>query len=169
MKHWQPVTFDVLVNTAKTYNDHVTYGQLTEAVQGTTGITYKALVQNWVGGLLAPVFRRCMAEGLPPLTSLCVNADGTVGKGYREVIERTGRTVPATLDELDDIAASDRLECYRFFGATLPPGGGEATLTPGVREARARKAKAEQLERPVALCPIHNIALPATGRCDMCD
>ena len=91
MKHWQP-DIDVLVNTAKTYNDHVTYG-LTEAVQGTTGITYKALVQNWVGGLLAPCIpvvawlRVCLPS------SLCVNADGTVGKGYREVIERTGRTV----------------------------------------------------------------------------
>lgn len=130
MKEWGPVAFDALVDVAKTYNAYITYKDLTDLVQEVTGITYGALVSNWSGNLLSYVLHRAVRESLPPLTSLCVSAEGTVGKGYAEVLQAYGKPVPNDLDSLNDEAAMHRLECYRFFGADLPPGGGVPSLTP---------------------------------------
>lgn len=169
MEEWGPVAFDTLLDTAKSYNGYVTYKGLTDLVQDATGITYGALVPNWVGQVLAYVLDRAREEGLPPLTSLCVSAEGTVGPGYAEVLRAYGKPVPQTNDGLDDEAAIGRLECYRFYGAELPPGGGAATLTPKAKAARAwKKATAKEAEPP-KLCPTHFVALPVTGICDDCE
>lgn len=169
MKEWGPVAFDALVDVAKTYNAYITYKGLTDLVQEVTGITYGALVSNWSGNLLSYVLHRAVREGLPPLTSLCVSAEGTVGKGYAEVLQTYGTPVPNDLDTLNDEAAMHRLECYRYFGANLPRSGGAPTLTPKARAARAWK-KAQSREAVAAkLCPKHFVTLPATGRCDACE
>jgi hypothetical protein len=73
------------------------------------------------------------------------------------------------LDELDDLAAVARVECYRFYGAEPPPGGGEPALTPRAKAARdAKKATAKAAE-PAKVCPVHFITLPASGICDECE
>lgn len=165
-----PVGFEELKRTAKTYNAYVTYKELGDAAKAATGIRYDASYR-WVGKLLGPIVWRCREEGLPPLTSLVVHADDhSVGEGYDEVLRAADLPVPEGPDklaELDDHAAESRLECYRYFGAELPPGGGVPTLTPKIKASReARKATAP---KPLRFCPVHNIALPATGRCDECD
>ncbi len=166
LEKWIPVAFDRLVEVAKTYNGFITYKELTNAVQEATGVTHKAVLSNWSGSLLEPIVIRCRRENLPPLTALCVKEDGTVGDGYRAVLREAGLPIPTDLAELDDHAAIARLQCHQFFGAALPPGGGEPTLTPRARAARERKKVTEP--QPPKLCPIHFIQLPATGICDSC-
>lgn len=167
LEQWVPVAIDRLTEVAKTYNGYITYKQLTGAVQETTGITHNGGIQNWSGQLLEPIVLHCHRKALPPLTALCVHADGTVGIGYRAVLREAGEPIPETLGELDDHAAAARLDCYRFFGAELPAGGGEPTLTPKVRAARDRKKAAEPV--PPKLCPSHYTQLPVTGICSECD
>jgi hypothetical protein len=175
MKYWLPVAFDKLVEVAKTYDAYITYKDLGDHVMEITGISYGA-TYRWVGKLLGPIVHRCVRDGLPPLTSLVVHQDDqSVGEGYDENFRALGIPVPtsedleAKLAILDDHAAASRLECYKFFGAELPPGGGVPTLTPRIRAARdAKRAKAKAEERrPV--CPIHFIELPVSGVCEMCD
>lgn len=169
MESWGPVAFEALVDTAKMYNAYITYKDLTDLVQATTGITYGALVPNWVGNVLAYVLNRARREGLPPLTSLCVSAEGTVGPGYAEVLRAYGRPLPHGNDGLDDQAAIDRLACYRYYGAELPPGGGEPTLTPKAKAARDWKKAVAKEAGPPKVCPTHFVTLPVTGICDDCE
>jgi hypothetical protein len=125
-----------------------------------------------VGKLLGPIVWRCKDEGLPPLTSLVVHADDhSVGEGYDENFRATGLPVPEGPDKiakLDDHAAAGRLECYRYFGAELPEGGGVPTLTPKIKAAREQRRRKEPPKRgPV--CPVHFIELPLSGRCERCE
>lgn len=163
-----PIAFDELVRTAKVYNAVITYKELAEAVKDATGIRYDAQLY-WVGKLLGPIVWRCVEEGLPPLTALVVHAAGTVGAGYSEVLEASGLPITEDPDALEDHAAAGRLECYRHYGAKLPPGGGEPNLTPRVKAARDAKRAKARAEAPPKLCPIHFVTLSVTGVCDMCD
>ena len=166
---WEPFAIALLMETAKRYNGFVTYTELSHAVQTRSGITHKGLLTNWIGGLLQRVIYHCRDNDLPHLSSLCVTADGTVGTGYSNVPLLLGDVESTSLDQLDDHAARMRLECYRYFGAELPPGGGEPTLTPKAKAAREWKFAQAKMARPPEICPVHFITLPATGRCDECD
>ncbi|MCX2716096.1 hypothetical protein [Mycolicibacterium sp. J2] len=156
----------------------MTYKELSLYVQDRTGITHKGLITNWIGELLGRVIDYCLENETPHLSSLCVTSEGTVGNGYRAVIQaermwKQGATgdeaVEETLDELDDHAAKTRLDCYRFFGAELPPGGGEPTLTPQAKAARDWKRGQAKKEAPPKFCPHHPwLALPTSGVCDDC-
>lgn len=166
---WEPIAIEVLTETAKKYNGFVTYSELSNAVQTRSGIGHKGLLTNWIGGLLQRVIHHCLDQGIPHLSALCVTADGTVGSGYSNVPMLLGDLESMSLAQLDDHAARTRLECYRHFGAELPPGGGEPTLTPKAKSARDWKRAQTKLEEPPKLCPTHFITLPATGVCDECD
>jgi hypothetical protein len=169
---WEPFAIALLVDTARSYNGFVTYKQLAEFVQDETGISHKGLITNWIGELLGRVIAHCAQEGVPHLSSLCVTSEGTVGNGYRAVLvaEQRGREDDdeETLEQLDDHAARTRLECYRYFGAEFPPGGGEPTLTPQAKASRDYKRAQAKRDAPPKLCPIHRTQLPATGVCDYC-
>jgi hypothetical protein len=166
---WEPIAIAVLTDTAKKYNGFVTYTELSNAVQIRSGIGHKGLLTNWIGSLLQRVIYHCHDNGIPHLSSLCVTADGTVGSGYSNVPLVLGDEESMSLDQLDDHAARTRLECYRYFGAELPPGGGEPTLTPKAKSAREWKRAQTKMEAPPKLCPVHSIALPVTGVCDECN
>lgn len=167
---WEPFAVALLVDAAKRYNGFVTYKQLAEYVQAKTGISHKALITNWIGELLGRVIAHCVEHEIPQLSSLCVTSEGTVGNGYRAVLaaERMGGDDEETLEQLDDHAARTRLDCYRHFGAELPPGGGEPTLTPQAKAARDYKRAQARRDAPPKLCPTHHTQLPATGICDYC-
>ena len=174
---WEPFAIALLVNAGKRYNGFVTYKQLAEFVQDQTGITHKGLITNWIGELLGRVIEHCVEENIPHLSSLCVTSEGTVGNGYRAVLEAErmrredaddSEDDEETLEQLDDHAARTRLECYRRFGAELPPGGGEPTLTPQAKTSRDYKRAQAKRDAPPKLCPVHNTQLPATGICDDC-
>jgi len=161
---WIPIAYGELLGTARRYNAVVTYKELSETVQDTSGIRTRSLLTNWIGDLLEQVALRAQASGEPPLTSLCVHQDGTIGPGY-------ARAPKAVSDEPgDDIelyAAKHRLLCYQKYADDLPPDGGEPTFTKAVAERRAKSIP--RRVTPVVTCPVHNIAVPANGRCDFCE
>lgn len=134
------------------------------------GITHSLVISNWIGDVLNRVVKYCDANGTPHLSSLVVQEDGLVGDGYLAVIGRvnliTGRL---TLDELDDHAAKERLECYRYFGAELPPDGGRPSLTHKAKPKRDDKKAEAKREAPLVMCGSCNQVLPSTGQCDYCD
>lgn len=183
---WEPLAVSLLIETAHVYNGYVTYKQLSQYVQRQSGITHNALISNWIGELLGRVIEYCRANNTPHLSSLCVTSEGTVGDGYRAVIEAErldrasnnhaesasrGHAIAEggeTYDQLDDHAANTRLECYRYFGAALPPGGGKPTLTPQAQASREWKRAKAREAAPPKLCKVHNMTLPATGICDEC-
>ena len=174
---WQPHAVALLIETAKRYNGFVTYSQLAEFVQAQTGITHRGLVMNWIGDVLGRVISVCTSNGWPQLTSLCVTSDGTGGAGYKFAVLAAAGTDsskehagdPQSLDDLDEHAARMRLECYRFFGADLPPDGGKPTLTPKAHAKKEYKKAQAKLDAPLNFCSKCNEALPMTGQCDNCD
>lgn len=161
---WIPIAYDELLATARRYNAYVYYGELGERVQELSGIRTKMQLRNWIGKLLEQVAIRAKANGEPPLTSLCVHQDGTIGEGYA----RAPKSVSDTPGEdIEYYAAQHRLLCYQKYATDLPADGGRPALTKAVAQRRARKA-AQEPARP-ALCPVHNTELPASGRCDYCE
>jgi hypothetical protein len=165
---WEPHAVTLLINTAKKYNGFVTYKQLAETVQGQSNIRHDGLLTNWIGSVLGRVINHCVKEQVPQLSALCVKEDGTVGDGYRHVLLTRGEVIDVDFDQLDDHAAKTRLECYRYFGAELPPGGGEPTLTPRARTARDYKRAQAKMDEPPKVCPTCFMVLPVTGICDNC-
>jgi hypothetical protein len=164
---WAKVAYDVLRDTAGRYGDYVTYSTLSEKVQAQSGIATRLLTRNWVGKVLDTVAERCQQAGEPQLTALAVKtADETVGDGYGYVLELAGKPLP---DDLQMHAAEARLECYEFYGATIPRGGGRATLTKKVARVREVAAAKRREEIPPVLCVNCNVQVPKSGRCDECD
>ena len=92
-----------------------------------------------------------------------------MGEGYRHALSAAGsKADELNLDLLDDHAAEMRLECYRHFGAELPPDGGAPTLTPRAKVTRDWKKAQAKLEEPPKICPTCSVQLPVTGNCDEC-
>jgi len=174
----------VLLEAAGRYRATVTYKQLAEAVQESTGITTTQLTPQWIGDVLGRVTDECESRGEPLLSSLCVTVQGSVGQGYADAVENARGTRP---DDPDDHAATERLSCYRHWQATgLPSDGGTAlrtahftharqarTTKPTARVAKPRKAstptKPVPEPKPTRLCPRCFTQVPASGVCDYCD
>ncbi|MFE3112773.1 hypothetical protein ACFXKJ_12820 [Kitasatospora indigofera] len=170
---WADEAYPHLVTVAGTYHAVITYKELAETVQKTSGVRTTALLHNWIGGVLGQVVREAHRRGDPPLTALVVRtSDGMVGEGYREVLTVAGESATgesAAGEELDreHHAAAARLDCYRRFGAALPPDGGVPALAPRLLAAIERRRA--RLPEPVArICPGCYVQLPATGICDSC-
>jgi len=161
---WVPFAHEELLATARKYNAYVTYLELSERVQELSGIRTRMLLTNWIGKLLEQVAVRAKANGEPPLTSLCVHQDGTIGPGYarapKSVVDTPG-------EDIEYYAAQHRLLCYRKYAADLPADGGRPMLTKAEAQRRARREAQEPPRR--ALCPVHFTELPASGRCDYCE
>jgi len=120
---WSLAAREALLETAAQYHAVLTYPELGERVQASTGVRTSKSVFQWVDDVLTRVAAECAARDEPLLSALCVRADGSVGPGYaRAVVAATGRR-PTSPDEH---AARERLRCHQQFGAELPPGGGEA-------------------------------------------
>jgi hypothetical protein len=160
---WVVHARQALISTAGRYHGYITYDELAEIVQEKAGVVTTLPTHQWLGAVLGAVADDCAARGEPALTALCVRKDETEGPAYRRGVTRTGAAAP---DDLDEHAAEARLECYRYFGAAIPAGGGRAALTPKVSEARRRAARLNPT--PAAVCPTCFTQLPFTGRCDAC-
>lgn len=154
-----------LIQVARQYNAMTTYAELAEDVQVRSGIRTKMLPWHWIGRVLGDVARDCHARGEPLLSSLCVHADGTVGEGYVIATEENYGLTPA---DPDAHAAQERLDCYRFFGATLPADGGRPQLPRQVARRRARERRETRPEVRRALCPRCFIEVPPSGECGFC-
>jgi hypothetical protein len=188
---WAEAARPVLVEAAGRYRAMVTLKQLATAVQQATGITTAQPLAKWLEPVLARVADECQSRGEPLLSSLCVNVQGSVGQGYADAVERVRGT---RLDDPDEQAAQERLECYRHWHAEgLPRDGGTPLRTAHFKPVRraaaprpttprtprqpkepARKKVAPRAAAPEAkpaakLCPTCFTEVPASGVCDYCD
>jgi hypothetical protein len=181
---WALAARMLLEETARDYHALVTYQELADYVQSRSRIRTRQPMRYWIGDVLFRVNQACAEKREPFLGALCVNAAGSVGDGYQVAIEELRRE---TMADPDDHAAAERLECYRWFGADLPPGGGEPALAPALQATRegrsaprparsSSRAPAAPRARKVAaadvapkICPTCFMALPANGVCDNCD
>ncbi len=108
-------------------------------------------MEEWIGRVLTAVAADAEQRGEPRLTSLSRDVRAT----------RSPTTIRACPDGTDArtrerVAAEDRLECYRSFGATMPADGGTPTVlaplpvAPRGPRAAVRRAAARLL-RPLLL------------------
>ncbi len=165
---WAEHAYRILVRTAGSYHAVIEYGQLAEAVQTQSGVRTRAAMRNWIGAVLGRVLERAHAQNEPPLTALVVHAgDGMVGDGYEAVLTIAGESPVQDVMEREHHAAQARLDCYRHFGASLPPSGAVPALAPALAEKVARR-RARDYVRPMRVCPNCFIGLPASGVCDHC-
>jgi len=163
---WALAARDGLLDVARRYHSVITYKELAALVQWRTRIRTTQLIQHWIGDVLTRVAVDCAARDEPNLSSLCVNAEGSVGDGYTLAVETATGARPA---DGDRHAAEERLRCYVFHEAVgLPADGGSAALTPRLTAARARARKVVKDATPIPTCPVCFMAIPATGVCDNC-
>ena len=165
METWVPLAHERLLAVASSYHGVITHNELVARVQGLSGIRTRMAVVKWIGWLLEAVAKRAEAAGEPPLTSLCVNQDGTIGSGYPQIPQEPVRE-PGS--DIEMYAADHRLLCYQRFATDLPAGGGVAALTPQVLARRTRKPVKREEPEPER-CPIHFTTLPTSGQCDYCE
>jgi hypothetical protein len=83
---WAEAARSALLRTATVYHGWISYGDLAEEVQRVSGIRTRALMHYWIGEVLGMVSHQCHARGEPLLSSLCVDASGSVGPGYRSLL-----------------------------------------------------------------------------------
>lgn len=163
---WAAAARPVLERTARTYHATISYGELAERVQVESGIRTRTLMHYWIGGVLGHIAGDCYRVGEPLLSALCVDASGSVGDGYGVALAETyGGPTP---EDLDSHAANERLKCYRYFGAELPPGGGVPALTPKLTATRQRMKQRTTTVRERPICPTCHLMLPMSGQCDNC-
>ncbi len=170
LKAWVPAGYRLLQETAATYDQVVTAGDLAAAVQTRSGRSGSGRA-TWIGQLLELVAMQAERSGDAPLAALCVHSDGTAGDRYRSALAAAGVVAG---DDIELRAAEDRLACYRRYATDLPADGGRprvATRQARVRPAGGpnRAAASRAPERPApAVCPTCFMQLPATGVCDTC-
>lgn len=163
---WAEAALPELERVASSYGASITYQELAERVQQSTGYRTRMLLANWIGQVLEVVVRRTLDDGLPPLTSLVVHKDtGGVGDGYynREYAQES-LTDPALRQQ---VAAQDRLTCYRAYCPDTP-----ADAVPQMTELFVQKharSTRRQDPPPEPVCPSCQLVLPLTGHCDWCD
>ncbi|WP_299057322.1 hypothetical protein [uncultured Nocardioides sp.] len=164
---WAAAARDALIEVAKRYQAVITYSELATQVQRRSGVTTKQPMRRWIGDVLLEVARDNTERSEPALMALAVDGKGQVGRGYATAVETTtGETL--AVEDTDDHAAQQRLECHRHFEAVdLPSNGGRAALTPQVARARAALTPS-RADRAPDVCPTCNMALPGTGVCDNC-
>lgn len=176
---WALAARERLMEIAREYHGVITEQELADFVQDRSLISTDQQIRYWIGDVLARVARDCQCRGEPNLSSLCVTAEGAVGKGYAGVVEEVqGRPI----GDPNELAAQERLECHRHFGARLPPGGGVPAMAPqyvekpaarrtvrAVSSPTATRTPRSAPEKPLEICPVHFTQLPATGICDDCD
>ncbi len=163
---WADAAREMLIGTAGRYHHVLQSKALAAGVQERTGITAVQRVHQWLGPVLDRVAADCARRGEPNLTALCVNTEGSVGKGYAETVTAHTGEVP---EDPDAHAAVERLACHTHFEARgLPADGGTAMLTPRLSASRSRLRKIALEDRPVESCPECFMVLSAQGTCLNC-
>jgi hypothetical protein len=129
LRLWASVAYEKLKDVAHVYNDTISYKDLALHVQDATGVETNQLIMNWIGPVLEIAAQRAADAEEPPLTSLCIHADGSIGDGYK----RAPKFAPeSATSDVEDIAEKHRLLCYQRYATDLPEGGGRPTPTPQI-------------------------------------
>jgi len=167
MPAWTKAAREELLRVASDYQRVITYTELWDHVQEVTGLRTNVPMRHGVGKLLASVVHLSHAMGDPPITSLCVRQDGTIGDGYVFALEVNGQSPP---HDLEMQAAEDRLTCYQQLATNVPSDGGKPYFTAEVRRKRDYAARATSSRPKIegAMCPNCNTQMPLTGVCDNC-
>lgn len=170
---WTPAALDVLRETASRYGAVITTYDLADEVIRRSRVESPTSRRTWLGDLIEVTALAAERAGDPPLTSLCVQRDGSIGEAYIRIVAAT------TGDGVRDVeqrAAEDRLRCYQALATDLPADGGTARPARPRRTSSTRSASTttkpaapKPEPKPVAVCPTCFTALPATGVCDYCD
>lgn len=134
---WTKQTYEVLVETAARYNAVITYADLAEEVQQRSGLRTTAGTGSWMPAVLSLVAHQCHRLTDPALTSLVIHKDGRVGSVYNEVLRIAG--LSPIEDERERHAAAARLECYRRWGADVPPDATPSLPGPPTRTHRGSR------------------------------
>ncbi len=189
---WALAARERLLEVAGTYHAVMTRHELADYVQRRSVIRTDQQPQAWIGDVLRRVAVACVAAREPLLPCLVIDDHGRVGTAYHHALrDLRGEDV----EDVDEQASRERLECYAYFGATLPEGGGEPLVTVVAPAPRAKAASAPRARsiagggsttprvprtprapakptpvvRQAAICPVHFIELPPSGVCDLCD
>lgn len=164
---WAHAAYPKLLTVATGYHRWITYGDLGDEVQNTTGIRTSLPVVFWIGGVLALVVAETHRRGDPPLTALVVHADDhMVGEGYKLALSIAGEAPIEDVFAREDHAAEARLACYRRFSTEIPADGGTAALPPKLHAKRYGKQPAAEI--PIRVCRNCRVELPVSGVCDDC-
>jgi len=172
LKAWVPIGYRILRETAERYDGIITSSELAARVQSESGRDGGARA-TWIGQLLELVAMQAARTEDAPLASLCVQSDLSVGERYRRILSASGVALGTSDEDLDERAATDRLECYRRYAADLPEDGGRPHIparTPRTRSTSSvTRSTTRKPDRPApAVCPSCFMQLPATGTCDNC-
>lgn len=178
-----------LADIAGDYHAVVPMSDLADFVQQRSRIRTTQAMRHWIDDVLFRVMSECVDRREPLLGALVVDQSGRVGESYRVAVEELRRE---RIGDLDEHAASERLDCYRVFGATLPPGGGEpgplpapavprvrassgphgrarnSTSADGQRSVRAAPRPAARETAPPRVCDRCFLEMPVSGICDNC-
>jgi hypothetical protein len=167
---WAEATVPKLEDVASRYGDYISYGELAEYLFERTNVRTDQRLDYWIRHVLGMVLDYCATMSLPALPALVVQKKtGMVGPGFRAWLPNIG--LPATQEPkvLEWVAAQERLKCYRYFGANVPP---EARPTPTREYAtllnRDEHSASKRTPVPEATCPECGTVLPMSGQCDTC-
>ncbi|GAA1422901.1 hypothetical protein [Agrococcus citreus] len=162
IRQWCPAARAVLIDVAGEYGAWISHDELSDRIQARTGITTRQPVGEWIGRVLSAVAADAEQRGEPRLTSLSVTAERLVEDGHPDV--------PAGTDvrTRERVAAEDRLECYRSFGATMPADGGTPTVLASIPTRQTRPATRPARTRAAATPPPPPAAVMRETTCPNC-
>lgn len=143
---WAVLAYQKLKEVARVYNQIIRYEELGKFLFQESGLSTDMLLRNWIGKVLEKTAQIAMDAEEPPITSLCVRADGTIGDGYPSAPKSNNSS---TASDVEIRAAEDRLLCYRAFAANLPEDT-VPTLTPEVEIKRRKSGYPNWLEDLIA-------------------
>jgi hypothetical protein len=162
---WGEAAVPVLEQVASKFGGYIYYKEFAEKLIEATGATTGQGLQNWVGDPLNRVIKHCLANDLPALSALVVRStDGKVGDGFNAFLQGIGRPRIEDPDQLEWVAAEERLKCYRIYSDHVPEDAAPALTRQFQASIDRNKPKP-----PPPTCSSCSTVLPVSGQCDYCN
>lgn len=112
---WTEEAIPKLDELSKTPWDYILYSELGAYLFEVTGVHTTNWLPRWIRHTLWNVLVHCHENGRPATPALVVRKKtGMVGPGFTAWLELKGRTPIKDLVQLEEVAARERLECYRM-------------------------------------------------------
>lgn len=159
---WGEAAVPVLEQVASEYGGYLYYKEFAEKLVEATGATTGQGLQNWIGDPLNRVIQYCLDNDLPALSALVVRAtDGKVGEGFNAFLQGTGQPRVENPDQLEWVAAEERLKCYRIYSDHVP-----TDATPALTRQFQATIDRNEPQPPPPICSSCYFVLPTSGQCD---
>ncbi|MFC4904629.1 hypothetical protein [Kocuria oceani] len=118
---WTEQAIPKLESVASTYGGYITYGDLGDHLFETTKVRTTNLLPRWIRFTLHNVLDYCDERNLPATTALVVQKEsGRVGPGFNAWLQLQNRRPIDNVDELEAVAAQERLASYRLYCPDVP-------------------------------------------------